>query len=289
MAQLIAIYLPVILLVAGMLLLLVTGRPLWGGGKLAQKHAVYKSLHSTSPILNGLVALAVIVKPFLESLQKNDWESDLLPSELATPITILFIFSLYAFLGAAIYFFFRAIRNINFFNGSKLRSPYSALIMLVPITNVVVIPYLEYFIYHRSRAFIVPQAASKLRSALLALSAFGLIVTSVAFGLPSEPGATPTYDALSLLVLTASTAGAGGILTTRITTGIARAQDLYARQLGWLPAKEANPKAEQRHRLVEMLKSFGVAICLIAAVITAVSPTLPSRTVQALFELASGH
>jgi len=284
-AVIIARYLPVILLFAGVLMLLVTGRPLWGNGKLRPKHAAFKSLHTTSPILNGLVALAVIGKPFLEYLQKNNWETDLIPSELATPIIILFVVSLYAFLAAVIFFFFRAIRNINFFNGSKLRSPYSAFLMLVPITNLVVIPYLEYFIFDRSRAFAIPQDASKLWSALLAISAFGLIVTSVAFGLPSEPGVTPTYDPLSLLVLTASTGGAGGILTTRITTGIARAQDLYARQQGWLATEKADPTAERRYRSAEILKSTAVGILLFAAAVTIMAPTLPSRVVEALFNL----
>jgi hypothetical protein len=110
-----------------------------------------------------------------------------------------------------------------------------------------------------------------------------LIVTSVVFGLPSEPGVTPTYDPLSLLVLTASTGGAGGILTTRITTGIARAQDLYARQQGWLAPEKAAPTAERRYRSAEILKSAGVGILLITAAVTIMSPTLPSRIVEALF------
>ncbi|MGH7487887.1 MAG: hypothetical protein ACREMY_20145, partial [bacterium] len=195
MAVIVARYLPVILLAAGVLLLIITGRPLWGGRHLAAKHTNFKSLHSTSPVLNSLIALAVIGKQFLEHLQKNNWENDRIPFELLMPLTIIFIVSLYAMLGAVIYFFFRAMRNINLFNGSKLRSPYSALLMLIPITNLITIPYLQYFTYQRSRAFAVPQSASKPRAALLAVSAFGLIVTSVALGLPGDDAAVaPTYD-----------------------------------------------------------------------------------------------
>ena len=162
--------------------------------------------------------------------------------------------------------------------------------MLIPITNLIVIPYLEYFTFHRSRAFAIPKDASKSRSALLAVSAFGLIVTSVAFGLPSDYAVVePTYDALSLLVLTASTGAAGGILTTRIITGIARAQDLYAQQQDLLPAEAANATAEPRYRSVEMLKSSGVGILLFAAFVTVLSPTLPSRAVEILYQLRSAQ
>jgi hypothetical protein len=256
----------------------------------AAKHTTFRSLHTTSPVLNGLIALTVIGKPYLDHLQKNNWDTAFVAPELATPLVIVFIVSLYAMLGVVIYFFFQAIRNLNFFNGSKLRSPYSALLMLIPITNLIVIPYLQYFTYHWSRVFAVPQDASKPRSALLAFSAFGLIVTSVAFGLPSDQAAAvPTYDALSSLVLTASTAGAGGILTTRIITGIAQAQDLYAQQRGLLRAEAVNATAERRYRSVEMLKSAGVGILLIAALMTVVSPTMPSRAVEALYQLGSCH
>ncbi len=288
MAVIVARYLPVILLAAGVLLLVITGRPLWGNGGLAAKHTIFKSLHSTSPVLNALIALAVIGKPFLEHLQKNYWETDLVPSELVMPLAITFILSLYVMLGAVVYFFLRAMRNINFFNGSKLRSPYSALLMLMPITNLITIPYLQYFTYQRSRAFSVSQSASKPRAALLAVSAFALIVTSVALGLPSDDAAVaPTYDALSLLVLTASTAAAGGILTTRIITGIARSQELSAQQRGLLPACAVSATAGRRYRFVEMLKSVAVGILLIVAVVTAVSPTLPSRAAGALHRMGS--
>jgi hypothetical protein len=46
---------------------------------------------------------------------------------------LFFIASLYAMIGAIIFFFFRAIRNINAISGEKQRSPYSTFFMLIPI------------------------------------------------------------------------------------------------------------------------------------------------------------
>jgi hypothetical protein len=77
---------------------------------------------------------------------------------------VLFIVSLYALVVAILLFFFRAIRNINTLSGFRLRSPYVVLFMLVPIANLIVIPYLEYFAYQRSRALARLEGASKPRS-----------------------------------------------------------------------------------------------------------------------------
>jgi hypothetical protein len=65
-------YLPLWLLLAGLLVILVTGRTFVRRGPLAGKHAQFKSLGIASPVLNSLVLIAVIGKPFLENLQKND-------------------------------------------------------------------------------------------------------------------------------------------------------------------------------------------------------------------------
>jgi hypothetical protein len=199
-------YLPVWLLAAAPLLLWMTGRPFLRRGAVEPRHASYRSLRIASPALNALILTSVIGKPFLEHLQKNGWNSDLLAPELLLPLMLFFIASLYAMIGAIIFFFFRAMRNINAFSGEKQRSPYSSLFMLIPITNLIVIPYLEYFTYQRSLAFANPRSASKLRAALLVGSAFALLVVSVALGLPSEDASQSSYDALSVLVLSVSTA-----------------------------------------------------------------------------------
>lgn len=282
MSLIIVRYLPLWLLAAGLLLLLVTGRPILRRGALAAKPAQFKSLGIASPVLNALVLISVIGKPFLEHLQKNDWNTDLLSPQLVMPFTVIFIISLYAMLGTTIYFFFRAIRNINALSGEKLRSPYSAFFMLFPITNMIVIPYLEYFTYQRSLALAMPLQASKPRAALLAGSAFALLVVSIACGRLGDDTSQPTsYDALSLFILNVSTAAAGGILTTRIFDGIFNAQELYARQLR-IPAGGPSYAASAIHRrTIEALKSVGVAVLLIIALATAMFPSLPSQLLEA--------
>ena len=274
-------YLPLWLLVAGVLLLLVTGRPILRSGALNAKQPEFKSLGIASPVLNALVLISVIGKPFLEHLQKNDWNTELVAPQLVMPLMVIFIVSLYAMLGTIIYFFFRAIRNINVFNGEKLRAPYSAFFMLIPITNLIVIPYLEYFTYQRSVAFAMPHQASKPRAALLIGSAFSLLVVSLACGrLGDDASQSTSYDALSLLVLSVSTAGAGGILATRIFDRISKAQELYARQLS-APAQAQSYAASTIHNwTIEALKSTGLAVLLIVALITVVFPSLPSHLLE---------
>lgn len=274
-------YLPLWLLAAGVLLLLITGRPMLRRRALAAKNAEFKSLGIASPVLNTLILISVIGKPFLEHLQKNDWKTDLLDPQLDMLLMMIFIMSLYAMLGTTVYFFFRAIRNINAFSGEKMRSPYSAFLMLIPITNLIVIPYLEYFAYQRSSAFAVRHHASKLRAALLAGSAFALLVVSLAFGrLGDDASQSTNYDALSLFVLSVSTAGAGGILSTRIFDRISKAQELYARQLSAPVDGKSYAESAIHSRTIELFKSGGVAVLLFAALATAVFPSLPSRLLE---------
>jgi hypothetical protein len=275
-------YLPMFLLGAGVIVVLVTGRPFLGGTALAQRHASFRSLHATSPILNILISISVIGKPLLGYLQKHDWNIDIVPSQIAMPAVGIVIVSVYALLGSFIYFFFRAIRNINFFSGSKLRSPYSAFFMLIPITNFVVIPYLEYFAYHRSQLAADPEKASKVRAAFLVVSAFTLLIIGLAYGRLSEDGALSSfYDPLSLLIVSLGTGGAGGILTSRVITGISHAQDLRARQRDLLPQTPIDPQVERQSRRKTLLQSIAVGVLLTAALITAVFPTLPSELVRA--------
>ena len=276
-------YLPLWLLLAGVLVVLLSGRPFMRRGALTGKHAQFKSLGSASPMLNSLVLISVIGKPFLEHLQKNDWKTDFLTPELARPLTLVFIASLYAMLGATVYFFFRAIRNINVFSGENRRSPYSAFFILIPITNFIVIPYLEYFTYQRSQAFAMPHRASKPRAALLVVSAFALLIVSLACSrLDDDASQSTDYDALSLFVLSLSTAAAGGILTTRIFGRISKAQELYAQQMTIPADGQACAVISMRGRMSEAAKSIGVALLLAVALSTAIFPTLPSQVLVAI-------
>ena len=182
MAIIIARYLPLELLAAGVLLLLLTGRPLFTSGALSAKQDRFRSLAAASPVLDVLILVAAVGKPFLDRLQDNDWHSDLLGPTPLLVVVMVFVASLFAMIGAILHFFYRAIQNINFFAGRRVRAPYSALFMVVPIANLVVVPYVQYFAYRRSRAFAGPQKASALRAALLVGLAFGSVVVSVICG-----------------------------------------------------------------------------------------------------------
>jgi hypothetical protein len=276
-------FLPLWLLVLGVVLLLVSAPPILRRKTLDLKQAQFKSLRTASPILNALVMTSVVGKPFLEHLRKNDWNTSVLAPQLMMPLTVVFIISLYALLVAIIILFIRAIRNINVLSGARLRSPYSAFFMIIPIANLIVIPYLEYFAYQRSRALATPGRGSKPRAALLVGSAFALLVASVALGLPSDDPSQPgTYDALALLVLSFCTGCASGILTTRVINGIFEAQDWLAHQtVGGQETKGA--ATDLGKRWIEMLKLDVVAVLLIVAFVTAVFPSLPSRIAQEIF------
>jgi hypothetical protein len=269
------------LLLLGILLLLLTAPPILRRKAVDTKTAEFKSLRTTSPILNTLIMIAVVGKPSLEHLQKSNWDTGSIDPQIVLPIVWLFIVSLWALIAAIIIFFFRAIRNINVLSGQRLRSPYAALFMLVPISNMIVIPYLEYFAYQRSRALAMPHQASKLRAALLVVSAFVLLVISLALGLPSDDASQPsTYDPLALLVMGLCTGSASGILTTRVINGILGAQDLLARRAA---GQGDVAKDDERKRRVEALKLDVVVLLLIAASTTALFPSLPSRVVAEIF------
>jgi hypothetical protein len=269
-------FLPLWLLALGVVVLLVTGPPVLRRKALEPGQAKFKSLRAISPLLNTLVIISVIGKPFLEHLRKNDWDTSFVAPQIATPLVVLFIVSLYALVVAVLLFFFRAIRNINTLSGFRLRSPYVVLFMLVPIANLIVIPYLEYFAYQRSCALADLEGASKLRAALLVGSAFALLVASVALGLPGDDSSQPgAYDALALLVMTLCTGGASGILTTRVVNGIFEAQDRLAQRT--LGGEAGTVASDERGRWLETLKLHAVAVLLVIAFATAMLPSLPSR------------
>jgi hypothetical protein len=271
-------YLPFLLLAAGVLLLLVTGRPLFTDGALSAKQSTFRSLASASPVVEALIAISVIGKPFLEHLQKNDWQSNLLSPTPLLIVVVILVVSLYAMIGGVLFFFYRAIRNINFFSGRRVRAPYSSLFMVVPILNLVVIPYVQYFAYRRSRAFAWPQQASALGAALLVVGAFALLLISVICGYAGDEiqeGAV--YDAASLMVIGTLTGFAAGILQARIVDGIARAQESYAGQIGALGSGAvvvaAKPESPTRRALQAL--SVGVLVALAAA--AALDPPLASQ------------
>jgi hypothetical protein len=283
-AKILLYSLPIWLLVLGVVLLPVTGTPLLPRKPIGPNQAKFKSLRTTSPILNTLVMVSVVGKPFLEHIRKNNWDTSFIAPQIATPLVTVFIISLYALLAAILIFFFRAIRNINVLRGERLRSPYSVLFMLVPITNLIVIPYLEYFTYQRSRALAAPDRASKPRAALLVGSAFALLIASVAFGLPADDASGPgIYDPVALLVLGFSTGCASGILTTRVINGIFEAQDMLAqRTIGTREGMVIAASDDRKHR-IETLKLNLVAILVVVAFATALFPSLPSRILQEIF------
>ncbi len=283
LTTIIGYFLPLWLLLLGVVLLFVTGPPILRRKALKPNQAKFKSLRATSPILNTLVMVSVVGKPFLEHLRKNDWDTSILAPQIMMPLTVVLIISLYALIVAIVLFFFRAIQNVNVLNGTRLRSPYSAFFMIIPIANLIVIPYLEYFAYQRSRALATPSAASKARAALLVGSAFALLVASVALGLPGDDASQPgAYDPLALLVLSFCTGCASGILTTRVINGIFEAQDWLAQ--GTLRTEETTAvRPNDRMDWIETLKLDFVGVLLVVAFATAMFPSLPSRIAHELF------
>jgi len=269
----IARFLPVLLLAAGVLLLLLTGRPLFTDGALSPKQNTFKSLAVASPVLEALIGISVIGKPFLEHLQKNGWQSDLLAPTPLLVIVVVFEVSLFAMIAGILFFFYRAIRNINFFTGHRVRAPYSALFMVVPILNLVVIPYVQYFVYRRSRAFAWPQQASRVRAALFVIGMFGLLLVSVACGYAADEATQgAVYDAASLMVIGALTGLAAGILQARIVDGTARAQEAYAAQIGALGSAVTVAEAKPESRVRRVLQSVAVGILVLLAILAALDP-----------------
>ena len=105
-----------------------------------------------------------------------------------------------------------------------------------------------------------------------------MLILSLACGrLGDDASPSTDYNALSLFVLSLSTADAGGILTTRIFGRISKAQELYAQQMTIPADSQANAAISMRRRMSEAVKSIGVALLLIAALATAIFPTLPSQ------------
>ena len=282
-------HLPILLLLAGLLLLLVTGRPLFTDGVLSAKQDKFRSLAAASPILDTLIAISVIGKPFLEHLQKNDWQTDLLAPTPLLVVVSVFVVSLYVLIGSILFFFYRAIQNINHFNRRRVRSPYSAFLMIVPIANFVVIPYIEYFVYQRSRALAWPHEASALRAALLAIAAFALLLVSLVCGrLDDAASASVTYDAASLMVIGTLTGLAGGILTTRIVDGTVRAQEAYALEIGALPSPGAGVASKSWSRGFDALKSAAVWALIALAILAALFPALASQAVRMIAQVLIG-
>ncbi len=281
-------YLPLLLLAAGVLILLLTGRPLFTSGTLSARQNRFRSLAAASPVLEALIGISVVGKPFLEHLQKNGWQSDLLGPTPLLIVVVVLVVSLYAMIGAVLFFFYRAIGNINYFNGRRVRAPYSSLFMVVPIVNLVVIPYVQYFVYRRSRAFAWPQQASAWRAAVLVIGSFGLLLASVICGYAGgEATEGALYDAASLMVIGALTGFAAGILQARIVDGVARAQEAYAIEIGALEtASAASAKPESRTRRV--LQSLAVCVLVTLAVLAALNPPLASRAGHIFTQLLSG-
>jgi len=161
--------------------------------------------------------------------------------------------------------------------------------MVVPILNLVVIPYVQYFAYRRSRAFAWPQQASALGAALLVTAAFGLLLVSVICGYAGEEATEgAVYDAASLLVIGTLTGLAGGVLQARIVDGIARAQEAHAVEIGALGSARTVAAAKPESGARRALQSVAVGGLVVLAVLVALNPPLASQVGQLLMELLRG-
>ena len=106
MREILIYWFPVWLLLLGILLLLLSGPPILRREALDTKRSKFKSLRTTSPILNALIMISVVGKPFLQHLQKNNWDTEFIDPQVAMPFVWVFIVSLYALLAGVVIFFF---------------------------------------------------------------------------------------------------------------------------------------------------------------------------------------
>ena len=140
-------FLPLWLLLLGIVLLLVSGPPVLRRKVLKPNQTKFKSLRDITGAQHAGHDLRRWKASSWRTSGRTTGTRALLLRRSRRPLVAIFIISLYALLAAVLFFFFRAIRNINVLSGERLRSPCSALFMLIPISNLIVIPYLEYFTY----------------------------------------------------------------------------------------------------------------------------------------------
>lgn len=262
-----------------LILILFLGFPLgiffWLRRRSRSSHSTYRSLRVTSPVLNFLIILAMIGKPFLEYFKDQQWQSDVIPPALLLALGGFFLICVYAAVGATAYFFYRAIENINFFVGARVRAPATAILMVVPFVNFIAMPFVHYFTYYRSMNLSPEHRVSRFNAAVLAIGAFVLLVVSLASAVLSNNTVLRSgADPLSLSIITTCAGLAAGILFTRIVSRVFKAQEAYAAHVGIIGPLNA-AREPVRGGLIDNLRSCAVVFLIAIAIFGVPNRTSP--------------
>ncbi len=245
----------------------------------------YRSLRVASPVLNFFIIMAMIGKPILEYFKEHQSQADAINPAFFLPVVFFFLVCIYAAVGASIYFYYRAIENINFFAGARMRAPGTSLLMVVPVVNLLAMPYVLYFTYYRSMALLPAHHVSKIRAVALAIGTFVLLVASIAFGLASGNDAirSDDFDSVSLSLVATCAGLAAGILYTRIVSRVFKAQEAYATYIGAVLHSDASNEAV-RSGALDALRSIAVALLVGSGIFTLFSPTQASYWVASVVQ-----
>jgi quercetin dioxygenase-like cupin family protein len=250
-----------------------------------RQEANYQPLGVLSPILIFFVVVGLVGRPFLEQLQKHTWLADFIPPAVLVPLSIFFLVGLYISAVATMYFFYRAMRNINFFAGHRVVAPSAAWLMAIPFVNLLVIPYVWGRTYYLSHALNPQQQIRKSAAAILSVGTFVLILIGLATDRMSDNPAfwPPGYDGLSLAVVALGTSTAGSILFSRIVQRISAAQRLHAERQGLLLPWRDRTHEPSSSGLLALVRLAVVGLCVGTALYAAVFPASASRMLQRLF------
>lgn len=248
----------------------------------------YRSLKVTSPVLTFLIVVAMIGRPIVDYYRAHGPEANAMNPAVVVPLGLFFLASVYAAVAATVYFFYRAMENINVFAGRRVHAPMSALLMTIPVANLIATPYIHTVTYHRSMALAPARRASRLGAAVLAIGAFLLLLANIGFGIASNSRTLlgEHYDGVSLSLVATFAGLAGGILYTRIVTRIFKAQEAHAEQIGAIAQIGPKPKRDPvSGGVVDALRSLTVAALVGAAIVTLVAPVEASHWATSLVQL----
>lgn len=249
----------------------------------------YRSLRVASPILSLMIMLAVIGRPFAEYYRDHDWQSDALHPAILLSLGGLFLVCVYVSVGAMVYFFYRAIGNINFFAGIRVGSPGTAILMLVPVINVVAIPFVHYITYYRSMSLLPSNRVSAFSAAALAISTFLFAVVALAGDAVSRNSVLGgDIDPFSLSIVTFCSGLAAGILLTRLVSRIFKAQEAYAAHTSITAPSDAALKPV-RGGMIDALRSLAVALLITVGVAAVVEPNGTASAVAMASKALTGN
>ena len=270
-------------LIAIFLFLIPLGAFVWFA--LRRQAADYRPLGILSPILIFFVAVGLVGRPFLEQLRKHTWLADIIPTAVLVPLSILLLVGLYVSVVATMYFFFRAMRNINFFTGHRVVASSAAWLMAIPFANLVVMPYVWGRTYYLSHSLNPQHRIRKSTAAIMAVGTFVLVLIGLATDRLSDNQTLwpPGYDGLSLAVVALCTSTAGSILFSRIVQRISAAQRLHAERQGLLSPWRDRAHEPSSSGLLAALRLAVVGLCVGTALFAAAFPSSASGMLRRLF------